>query len=537
VTEATPTAPPARPSAWAPLRHRVFLGLFIAQIASNVGSMMQNVGAAWLMGDLSASPTLVALVQTATLLPVFLIGLPAGALADIVDRRRLLVAAQTWMLMTAALLAALTFADLVTPMSLLVLTFCLGIGTALTLPAWQAIQPELVPRAEFPQAIALGALTFNLGRAVGPALGGIVVAAAGPPWVFLINAVSFLAVVGVLLWWRRPAPVSTLPAETMAGAIRAGMRYGLNSSALRHVLIRAAVFVVPAGAVLSLLPVVARDRLDLGSGGYGLLLAAFGIGAAVAAVLRPRIDAVLHPDRMIAVGTAVVAVLLLIDGLATSPWVVGAALFVGGGAWTLIFTTMNVAAQTALPAWVRARGMGLFSLVTVGGLALGSAVWGIVANASVVGAEVAAAVFLVVGTLVTRRWRISAPQHLDLTPAPSDDPIVSLVPRPTDGPVLVTVSYEVPEADLPEFTAAMRRVERQRRRTGARRWGLYRDLAAPDLVLELFVVESWAEHLRQHDRRTATDLAALDLVRPFVKGDVAVGHYVSVYGLGDAEQA
>ena len=175
------------------------------------------------------------------------------------------------MLVTAALLAA-DLADLVTPMSLLVLTFCLGIGTALT-PPWQAIQPELVPRAEFPQAIALGALTFNLGRAVGPALGGIVIAAAGPPWVFLINAVSFLAVVGVLLWWRRPAPVSTLPAETMAGAIRAGMRYGLNSSALRHVLIRAGVFVVPAGAVLSLLPVVARDRLDLGSGGYGLLLA------------------------------------------------------------------------------------------------------------------------------------------------------------------------------------------------------------------------------------------------------------------------
>ena len=537
MTEAAPTAPTARPSPWAPLRHRVFLALFIAQIASNVGSMMQNVGAAWLMGDLSASPTLVALVQTVTLLPVFLIGLPAGALADIVDRRLLLVAAQTWMLVTAALLAVLTFADLITPMSLLVLTFCLGIGTAFTLPAWQAIQPELVPRAEFPQAIALGALTFNLGRAVGPALGGIVVAAAGPPWVFLINAVSFLAVVGVLLWWRRPAAVSTLPTETMAGAIRAGMRYGLNSSALRHVLIRAAVFVVPAGAVLSLLPVVARDRLDLGSGGYGLLLAAFGIGAAVAAVLRPRIDAVLPPDRMIAVGTAVVTVLLLIDGLATNPWAVGAALFVGGGAWTLIFTTMNVAAQTALPAWVRARGMGLFSLVTVGGLALGSAVWGIVADVSVVGAEVAAAVCLVVGTLVTRRWRISAPQHLDLTPAPSDDPIVSLVPRPTDGPVLVTVSYEVPEADLPEFAAAMRRVERQRRRTGARRWGLYRDLAAPDLVLELFVVESWAEHLRQHDRRTATDLAALDLVRPSVKGDVAVGHYVSVYGLGDVEQA
>ncbi|HEY8093962.1 MAG TPA: MFS transporter, partial [Acidimicrobiales bacterium] len=529
-------SPPQRASAWGPLRHRIFLALFIAQIASNIGSMMQTVGAAWLMGDLSDSPTLVALVQTATLLPVFLIGLPAGALADIVDRRRLLIASQTWMLLTAACLAALSFADLITPLSLLCLTFALGLGGAVTLPAWQAIQPELVPKSEFPQAIALGALTFNVGRAIGPALGGVVVALAGPPWVFLLNAISFLAVVAVLFRWRRPSAVSTLPAETMAGALRAGVRYASNASALRHVLVRATVFVLPAGAVLSLLPVVARDRLGLGSGGYGLLLACFGVGAALSAVLRPRIDAVLRPDRVMEVGTGVVVVLLLVDAVAANPWAVGAALFVGGAAWTLVFTTMSVAAQSSLPAWVRARGMGLFSLVTVGGLAVGSAVWGIVASRSLVVAQVAAAITLVIGTLLTRPWRISAPEHLDLSPAPSDDPIVSLVPRPTDGPVLVTITYQVPDPETADFVAAMRRVERQRRRTGARRWGLYRDLAAPDLMLEIFVVESWAEHLRQHDRRTATDLAALDIVRAFVKGDVAVGHYVSAYGLGDPEQ-
>ena len=318
--------------------------------------------------------------------------------------------------------------------------------------------------------------------------------------------------------------------------MRAGLRYGANSRALRHVLVRSLMFVLPAGALLSLLPVVARDRLGLGSGGYGLLLACFGIGAALAAVLRPRIDAVLNPDRMVEVGTIVIAVVLLIDGLATNQWVVGAALFFGGGAWTLTFTTTNVAAQSALPAWVRARGMGLFSLVTVGGLALGSALWGLVASRSLVGAQVLAAVTLLVGGLATRRWRVSAPQHLDLSPAPSDDPIVTLVPRPTDGPVLVSVTYQVPEADMAEFTSAMRRVERQRRRTGARRWGLYRDLAAPDLVLEVFVVESWAEHLRQHDRRTTTDLVALDIVRPFVRGDVAVAHYVSAYSLADSDQ-
>ena len=535
-TDSAPSSPQNRPSAWAPLRHRVFFWLFLAQIASNVGSMMQSVGAAWLMGDLTTSPTLVALVQTATLLPVFLLGLPAGALADIFDRRRLLIVSQSWMLLTALWLAVLSFADLIAPWSLLFLTFSLGVGAALTLPAWQAIQPELVPRAEFPQAVALGALTFNLGRAIGPAVGGVIVAAAGPPWVFLLNAVSFLVVVAVLFRWHRRVAVSTLPAETMAGAMRAGLRYGANSRALRHVLIRSLTFVLPAGALLSLLPVVARDRLGLGSGGYGLLLACFGVGAALAAVLRPRIDAVLNPDRMVEVGTIVIAVVLLIDGLATNQWVVGAALFFGGGAWTLTFTTTNVAAQSALPAWVRARGMGLFSLVTVGGLALGSALWGLVASRSLVGAQVLAAVTLLVGGLATRRWRVSAPQHLDLSPAPSDDPIITLVPRPTDGPVLVSVTYQVPEADMAEFTSTMRRVERQRRRTGARRWGLYRDLAAPDLVLEVFVVESWAEHLRQHDRRTTTDLVALDIVRPFVRGDVAVAHYVSAYSLADSDQ-
>jgi predicted MFS family arabinose efflux permease len=467
-----------RTSAWGPLHHPIFLALFIAQIASNIGSMMQNVGAAWLMGDLSASPTLVALVQTATLLPVFLIGLPAGALADIFDRRRLLIVAQAWMMVTAAFLAFLSLADLVNPLSLLTLTFLLGVGSALTMPAWQAIQPELVPRAEFPQAVALGALTFNLGRAIGPALGGVVVALAGPAWVFLINAVSFLAVVGVLIWWRRPASGSTLPAETMAGAMRAGMRYGLNSTALRHVLIRCAVFCLPAGALLGLLPVVARDRLGLGSGGYGLLLACFGAGAALAAILRPRIDAALNPDHSLLVCTAIIVVVLVLDGLAANEWVIAVGLFVGGGAWTLSFTTMSVAAQAALPAWVRARGMGLYSLVTVGGLALGSAFWGVVANRSLVASQVLAALAMVIGTLATPRWRISASATLDLTPMPSDDPVVTIVPRPTDGPVLVTIRYAVPDADADAFASAMRRVERQRRRTGARRWGLYRDLAA-----------------------------------------------------------
>ena len=535
VTGAATSPAPARASAWAPLRHRIFLALFIAQIASNVGTMMQNVGAAWLMGDLRASPTLVALVQTATLLPVFLVGLPAGALADIVDRRRLLIVTQAWMVVAAMALAVLSFVDLVTPAALLFLTFALGLGTALNLPAWQAIQPELVPKAEFPQAVALGSLTYNLGRAAGPAIGGVVVALAGPAWVFFLNALSFVAVVAVLVRWRRPSTVSTLPAETMAGAMRAGARYAINSPSLRHVLVRGGVFALPAAAALALLPVVARGPLGLGSGGYGVLLACFGLGAAASAALRPRIDALLSADHLMLFGTVTIAAMLLVNGLVPVSALVGISAFFGGAAWTLTMTTMSVAAMSALPSWVRARGMGLYSLVTVGGLAIGSAIWGGVAAWNLKGAYVIAAALILIGTAATWRWRVSAPTGLDHTPSPSDDPLIALVPRPTDGPVLVTVRYCVPDADVEEFARGMRRVERQRRRTGARHWGLYRDLAAPDIHLEVFVVESWAEHLRQHQRRTATDLAVHDAVQQYVKGDLSASHFISDYSLSDLE--
>jgi len=250
----TPTARGTGP--WDPLRNRVFRALFVAQIASNVGTMMHNVGATWLMGDLDPSASIVALVQTAIMLPVFLVGLPAGALADIVDRRRLLIVTQLSMLATALVLAVLTFADLVNEQTLLLLTFVLGLGAAFNMPAWQAIQPELVPREQLPQALALGNTTFNVGRAIGPAIGGLVVAWGGPGWVFLINAMSFLAVVSVLVRWRHRREEPDMPVESMLGAIRAGLRYGVHSRALRHVLIRSAVFIVPGAALVSLLPVV-----------------------------------------------------------------------------------------------------------------------------------------------------------------------------------------------------------------------------------------------------------------------------------------
>jgi MFS family permease len=518
-----------RLSPWAPLHHRVFAALFAAQLGSNIGSFFQAVAAAWLMGDLTSSPTLVALIQTASLLPVLLLGLPAGALADIMDRRKLLIATQAWMVACAGALAALTLLDLVTPAVLLALTFAMGTGAALMGPAWQAIQPDLVPAHEFSQAVALSSLTFNTGRAIGPALAGALVAAAGPGWAFAVNGASFLGVVVVLSLWRPEQVGTRLPPESLPGAVRTGWRYGANAPALRAVLVRTAAFAPPAAAIQALLPIVVRERLGLGSGAFGLMLACFGFGAVVAALLRPRFEGALSPDRLLLAASAVVAVALVVAGTTQSTWVLGPTLAVAGGAWTTGTVTTNVAAQRALPWWVRARGLGLYMVVLAGGIALGSAVWGAIAGVSIALAHVIAAAVLLLGVATSRRWRLAAVRDLDLRPATPSTPIVNLEPAPDAGPVLVTVAYRVPPDAHEEFADMMRRVERDRRRGGAVEWDLYRDLADTDRFVETFTVRTWGEHLRQHERRTRTADVMLQRAREYVEGDVEVAHFVSAY--------
>jgi MFS family permease len=515
----TAPAPPAPLSAWAPLRIRIYRVLWIAQLASNVGTWMQMVGAQWLMGTLSGSTLLVALIQTAVTLPIFLVGFPAGALGDIFDRRRLLLAAQTFMVVSSGLLAALTLAGETTPGLLLGLTFTLGLGQALMAPSWQAIQPQLVGRELIPQAAALNATSMNLARAVGPAIGGALVAAAGPEWVFGLNAVSFIGVLAALAFWRREPRANVFGAEHVRSALRAGLRFVRSSPRMRTVLIRAFAFVMFATAIWALLPVVARSELGLGSDGYGLLLGAVGVGAVVAAATLPRIRERWSLDRLVTAASLAFAGSALVVGWVEFVPLVILALLVTGYCWIAVLSSLNASAQTVLPDWVRSRGMGIYLLVFQGGQAIGAVLWGVIASeGSTDLALTLVAAGLAAGMLVAPRWPLVT-TPIDVRPREHwAEPELAIEPGPTDGPVLVTVEYCVPEDRAGAFRKAMERVGRSRRRSGAERWGLFQDGAEPKVFLEAYVVPTWQEHLRQHQERfTRSDQLYLERAREMVE--------------------
>ncbi|MCI0393430.1 MAG: MFS transporter [Chloroflexi bacterium] len=481
----------------------------MASVASNIGTWMQSVGAAWLMTSLTPSPLLVALMQTATSLPILLVGLPVGALADVVDRRKLLLVTEAWMLLVALVLGLLTLAGLMSAWTLLALTFLLGLGIAFDGPAWQAIVPDLVEHQELPAAVALNATGFNVARAIGPALGGLVVAAAGPAAVFLLNAVSFLVVLVAIYRWRRARVPSNAPPEDMLGATAAGMRYVRHAPALQAVLVRIGVFTLGASALWALLPVVARHELGLDATGYGIILGSLGFGAVGSVLLLPRLRRSLPVDRLTAAAILVFAgATLALAYLRFVPLLV-VCMLAGGMAWLAMMSSLTVAAQTASPAWVRARALGIYLLVFQGLLAAGSFAWGALAEQFGNGSALSfAALVLVCGLAATWRWPLHMVQGLDLTPSLHwPDPKLVITPDPADGPVLITVEYRVPAEHTSDFIQAMDAMRSFRRKDGAVRWGLFRDLADPDRYLETFLVPSWAEHMRQHARVTVEDQA------------------------------
>ncbi|MGQ0522337.1 MAG: MFS transporter [Betaproteobacteria bacterium] len=518
-------------TAWAPLRRPLFRALWIATVVSNIGTWMHEVGAGWLMVSLSPSPIMVALVQAATTLPIFFLALPAGALADILDRRHFLIATQTWMLACAVLLAAATFLGRVDAWLLLGFTFALGCGSAMMTPAWAATVPELLPRAELQAGIALNSVGVNVSRAIGPAIGGVLVAAAGPAAAFTLNAISFAGILIVLARWKRTSKTSALPAERFFSAMRAGLRYVGEAPQLQAVMVRALAFFLFATATWALLPLVARET-GSGASAYGALLACIGLGAVGCAILLPRLRARYARDQLVRIATAAYAAAMMAIAVGGSLPSLTPAMLLTGAAWIAVLSSLHVSAQTAVPAWVRARALSVYLVVFAAGMAGGSLLWGAVAAASSVSSSLAlASAGALVGMALTWRFSLGVYEATDrLLPVAWPEPQTYGEIEPDRGPVLVSVEYRVAPESVGDFMAATEDLRRIRRRDGAISWSLFHDAADPERYVEWFMVESWVEHLRQHHRATVADQEVNARVRAFHLGPEPprVSHYIAV---------
>lgn len=505
-------------SPWAPLRIKIFRALWIAGLASNVGTYMHTTGAAWLMTTLTKSPTSISLLQTVWAAPGFLLALFAGALADIVDRRKLLLVTQGSMAAIAAVIGVLTVTGEIAVWSLLLLTFLLSIGGTLNMPPWAALTPELVPLELLPQGIALNSIEMNIAQSVGPAVAGLVIATLGTGAVFLVNAVSFLAVIVVVARWK-PAPrAAGLPVEHLFSAIRTGMRYIRHSPALLVMLARLFLIATFTASLAALLPVIARGRLGVSSGGFGLLAAALGVGAVAMAGVLPRVRTRLGPDLTMLIGAIAYAAALVVLALSRSVPLTCVGLAVGGAGSITQLTTVVALFQASLPAWVRGRGLALLMVVIWSATSIAALGWGALASATSASTSlIVSAIALVVCTMVaTLGLPLTGRDGIDITPQPWVLPQMATCPLPNDGPVLVTVMWRVRPDDVDSFALAMEPIRRQRRRDGAMSWGLFNDLADPGRMVESFTVATWAEHERQHGRSTATDVAAQGPARSFL---------------------
>jgi MFS family permease len=515
------------PAALLPLRHATFRGLWFANVVAWLGTWLQNTGAGWLMTSLAPDPLIVAMVQAATIMPVFLLALPGGAMADIVDRRAFLFGAQLWTMFAAAVLAILTISHATTAFWLLALTFAIGIGSALTAPAWSAIVPELVPREDLVQAIALNGIGYNLTRAVGPALGGFLILVGGSSLAFSLYAVSIISVLAALYTWRRGRRFTGLPREHLLSAMRAGIRFVRNTPAVRYAMVRTIAFSIPASAPWALLPLLVRKDLGLGPGMYGVILGMMGIGGVTSGMLLP-----LARGRIDRGTTVIVCTLFSCAGVAMLglsrhwlPAALGMLLF--GVGWTSAYATIQAAAQLVCPPWVRARALAIYQLAQNGALTAGSFAWGWFGGA--VGLAdtllVAAGIGMVLGFLVRRcSIDIAAGRTASARAEPlstPEAPAAELVPllRRTRGRVMETVHYQVEPSQQAAFLAAMADVRKVRGRAGAVFWQLYEDVAHPEGWMEVWSMESWTDHLREVTRLSEEDRAALARAGVFRCGD------------------
>lgn len=502
-----PNSPsPSAGGSFAPLRQPVFAVLWAAAVLGNVGSFMRDVASSWLVTDLSASPTAVALIQTAATLPIFLLAIPAGVLSDILDRRRFLIFVQLLLASVSGTLLLLSHFGALTVDYLIALTFVGGIGAALMGPTWQSIVPELVPRENLKGAVALNSLGINIARAIGPAAGGLILASFGAAVTYGMDVLSYVFVIAALLWWKRPAATDSALSENFLGAFRAGLRYTRASKELHRVLLRAAVFFLFASAVWALLPLVARQMLGGTSGFYGMLLGAVGAGAILGALVMPKLGAKLNADGLVLLASVVSAVVMGVLVFAPPKWLAVLMLVLLGMGWITALTTFNGVAQAILPNWVRGRGLAVYLMVFNGAMAAGSLGWGLVAREiGVPYALVVSAVGLVIVALLFHRARLPVGEA-DLQASNHwPEPLVSESVAHDRGPVLIQVEYRIRQADRPAFLDAMQRLSQERLRDGAYSWGVAEHTSDPERVVEWFFVESWAEHLRQHHRVSHAD--------------------------------
>lgn len=507
-----PTAPQAvspevSPSAWDPLRRPVFRLLWGTWLTANICMWMNEVAAAWLMTTLTTSPVMVALVQSASVLPVVLFGLPSGALADILNRRRWFMFTQFWVAANALILCVVLAADAMTAPLLLWLTFGNGIGLAMRWPVYAAIVPELVPRRELPTAIALNGIAMNTSRIIGPIVAGALIASFGTGYVFLLNAVLSLAAGLVIMRWRLEPNSSVLPGERFFGAMRVGFQYVAQSLLMRSLLLRIAIFFLQSTALLALLPLVAKRMPAGGAWTYTFLLASLGLGAIATAVFLPRLRVLITRDRLLRDGTLLQAFAMVAAGFAPNVWIAMPAMMLAGAAWLAVVNTLTVASQLSLPDWVRARGMSLYMMTMMAATSAGAALWGQVASMiDVPWTFVAAAATGIALMLLAGRLHTMSMEQQDLTPARIlKEPVPAFPVEHQMGPVMVTVDYRIDPARAAEFATVMRESRANRLQMGALSWGLFHDTSEPGHYIEYFLDESWADHLRRFDRFTAAD--------------------------------
>lgn len=511
-----------RAATLAPFGVRIFAAIWVATLISTFGSLIQGVGAAWLMLSIAPSPDMVALVQTSTTLPIMLLSLLAGALSDIWDRRRLMLIAQAIMLLVSLALAWITWRGSITPWVLLGFTFLIGCGAALYGPAWQSSVGEQVPRSLVPEAVALNSLGFNIARTLGPGIGGAIVAAFGAQLAFLVNAVSYLGLIVVLGAWRRPPPGRTLPPESLGVAMFAGLRYARLSPMLVACFVRATIFGVLGSAVWALMPLIARDLVGGGAITYGVLLGAFGAGAVIGALMVSHLRMHMSNETLVRAGSALFGIGSIVT--AWSPWLATTmvALCAAGAAWVGCLSTFNASVQISSPRWVVGRTVAIYQTMTFGGLALGSWMWGEVAHAASLRVSLVAAGVGFLLSVPFGRWlRVPQAEALDLESLRRDSPALSpkLDIVPQSGPIVVNVEYRISPGDQPAFVAAMIELARVRRRDGARGWSLMQDIDHPEIWVERFHSATWTAHLRRRLRLTRADHAIEEHAHSFHRGE------------------